>query len=583
MNLDAMVSAQARTPRTTGRFAVGVAAVLIAVGCLLPLTDVLRYPGRISVLPSLQVDAPTYDELGAAIAVRGLWTNVPPMQPPGFVVILGLVYRMFGHSLLAAKLMLWLSLLASTLLSGWLARRVWGTRAAWAAMTLTATAPALRHYVGTVQYEVVAATGLLVVLGLALKAAEATTRRAFAWALAAGIAGGALTLIREVFIGVVPIVGVWMATTARPTVGSRRAATLLVLFMAMFAAPVVWWSTLQSSRHGRTIVMTDKGSAALALGNNPRTSGTYNVDVIEQPAGLRFVVERPTDAMHLAIRKVMFFWGLRRDWWNVPRPAGLWLLRASGGAIPLELSLPMARGGWLLIAFLLSVVWLVRVKAMRQWWVLPACVVAGCAAHVVTLSSHRFAVPFLPVVFVLIAGPLPSIVETAWHWTASRRTRLSALVALVLLAVAAQWNGGPSEIAFRAAELDAMNVENVLDLETGRIVRYAPAAAGVRQAMVLADEYLPEGRFQMLITARRNGPALSSNTAVAHVTLTNLEGTAACSEDIPWGLLPEQGFGKIWVPCTLPHDGPATLVVQSLGVTDIYFDEVALIRSIPVH
>lgn len=567
----------------SARFAVVLTVASVMFGLALPIADVLTYSDRISVLPSLQVDAATYDELGAAIAASGHWTDIPAMQPPGFVAILAVVYRVFGYSVVAAKVSLWLSLVTATLLAGWLTKRVWGTTPALAAMALTATAPALRHYVGTLQYEVVAATGLLVVVGLALKAAEASTRAAVVWALAAGLAGGTLTLIREVFIGVVPIIGLWMAATARSTAGTRRATTLLVVFLAMFAAPVIWWSALQSSRYGRTIVMTDKGSATFALGNNPRTSGTYNVDVIEEPAGLRFVVERPADAMNLAVRKVMYFWGMRRDWWNVPRPTGLWLLRASGGAIPLELSLPMARGGWLLIAFLLSIVWLVRVKAMRQWWVLPACVVAGCAAHVVTLSSHRFAVPFLPVVFVVIAGPVAGIVEAALHWTTSRRTRLGVLLAMVVLAVAAQWNGGPSEIAFHAAELDAMNAENVLDPESGRLVRYAPAAAGARQAMVLADEFLPAGRFQLLITARQNGPDLSVNTAVAHVTLTTLQGTAACSEDIPWGLLPEHGFGKIWVPCTLPQDGPATLVVQSLGLTDIYFDEVALIRSLPVH
>lgn len=560
-----------------------LAVASVVFGLALPLADVLTYPERISVLPSLQVDAPTYDELGAAIASTGRWTEIPAMQPPGFVAILAVVYRTFGHSVVAAKVLLWLSLMTATLLAGWLAKRVWGIKAAWAAMALTATAPALRHYVGTLQYEVVAAFGLLLVIGLALKAADASTRRALFWAVAAGFAGGALTLVREVFIGVVPIIGLWMAATARSTAGTRRAATLLVLFMAMFAAPVTWWSTLQSSRYGRTIVMTDKGGATFALGNNPRTSGTYNVDVIEQPAGLSFVVERPADAMKLAIRKVMFFWGLRRDWWNVPRPTGLWLLRASGGAIPLELSLPMARGGWLLIAFLGSVVWMVRVRAMRRWWVLPACVVAACAAHVVTLSSHRFAVPFLPVVFVVIAGPVAGMVAAGWHWAASRGTRLAVVIALTLGAIAAQWNGGPAEVVFRAADLDAMNAENVQDPESGQVVRYVPAAAGPRQAMVLADEFLPAGRFQLLITARRNGPALSVNTAVAHVALTTLDGKEACSEDIPWGLLREHGFGKIWVPCTLPKDGPATLVVQSFGLTDIYFDEVALIRSMPVH
>ena len=243
----------------------------------------------------------------------------------------------------------------------------------------------------------------------------------------------------------------------------------------------------------------------------------------------------------------------------------------------------MARGGWLLIAFLGSVVWLVHVKAMRRWWVLPACVAAGCAAHVITLSSHRFAVPFLPVVFVVIAGPVAAIAAAGWRWTTSRRTRLGAAIVLVSLAIAAQWNGSPSELVFRAAELDAMNAENVQDPDSGKMVRYAPAAAGNRQVMVLADEFLPAGDFQLLVTARRSGPDLSADTAVAHVTLTTLDGTTACSEDIPWGLLPDRGFGQIWVPCLLPRDGPATLVVRSLGVTDIYFDEVALIRSIPVH
>jgi hypothetical protein len=101
--------------------------------------------------------------------------------------------------------------------------------------------------------------------------------------------------------------------------------------------------------------------------------------------------------------------------------------------------------------------------------------------------------------------------------------------------------------------------------------------------MVLADEYLPAGDFQVLVTARRHGPALHPATAVAHVTVTTLEGTTACSEDIPWGMLPEPGFGKVWVPCSLPRDGPATIVVDSLGVTDMSFDEVALMRSIPVQ
>ena len=355
---------------------VAVSVSIIAFGWWLPLADVLTYPTRISVLPSLQVDAPTYDELGAAIATSGRWTDVPPMQPPGFVVILAVVYRVFGHSLLAAKVLLWLCMVAATLLAGWLTKRVWGTTPAWVAMALTATAPTLRHYVGTLQYEVVAGTGLLAVLGLALKAAEGSTRRALVWALAAGLAGGALTLIREVFIGVVPIIGLWMAASAWSSAGARRATALLILFALVFAAPVVWWSALQSSKYGRIIVMTDKGTATLALGNNPRTSGTYNVDVIEQPAGLRFVVERPADAMNLAIRKVMFFWGLRRG--------------DTSGAVS-------AHGSWRLAPHRLS--WFGRVAGSRQGnaaMVGAPCMRCGWlrrTRHNLVVSSLRRAIP----------------------------------------------------------------------------------------------------------------------------------------------------------------------------------------------
>ncbi len=558
-----------------------MAVAVIAFGWWLPLADVLTYPTRISVLPSLQIDAPTYDDLGAALAASGRWTDVPPLQPPGFVVMLGLVYHVFGHSLLAAKLMLWLSLLTGTLLSGWLAGRVWGSQAAWVAMGLCATAPALRHYVGTVQYEVLTAAGLVAVLSLAVKAAEASPRRALAWTAAAGLAGGALTLTREVFIGVVPIIGAWLALARSPGAGAPRRTMLLLVFLAMFAAPVTWWSALQSARQGRTILVTDKGAAALTLGYNPRNSGAYNGGAIEQPAGLNFILERPASAAKLAGRKGLAFWGLQRDWWNVPRPTPLWLARASAGTIPLDLSLPMARGGWLLIAVVGAVAWLHRANALRRWWVLPACVAAGCATHMATLSSHRFAVPFLPVVFVIIAGPAAAAMAAAWHWTTSRRTRLGATAVLTLAGVAGQWSAGPSEFVFRAADLDATNPENVLDPESGRMGRYAPAAGEVRPAMVLADEFLPAGRFQILVTARRRGAVLDQNAAVARVTVTTLEGNTACREDIAWGMLPDHGFGKVWVPCSLARDGPTTLVVESLGVTDLHFDEVALIRARP--
>ena len=70
------------------------------------------------------------------------------------------------------------------------------------------------------------------------------------------------------FVGVVPIIGLWIAMTSARAVGRRRATALLLLFLAVFGAPLVWWSGLQSAHYGRAIVLTDKGTATLALGSN---------------------------------------------------------------------------------------------------------------------------------------------------------------------------------------------------------------------------------------------------------------------------------------------------------------------------
>ncbi len=296
------VSPQAAAP--AGRAVVALAlAVVIVSGLALPLHDLLAYPDRLSVLSSLQIDASTYDQLGSDIATTGTWRDFPALQPPDFVAVLALIYRVFGHSNVIAKIFLWLCLVACTCLGGWLTQRVWGREPALVAMVLMATAPALRHYVGTLQYEVVVAAGLMAALGLTVKALEAPWPRSLAWACAAGVFGGALTLVREVLIGVIPLLGVWMMTRLWPRVTARRSLGLGFAFLALFAAPVASWSVLQSSRYGRTILVSDKGVAALALGNNPGASGTFSAGSIEQPAGLAFIRERPTAALRLAVRR----------------------------------------------------------------------------------------------------------------------------------------------------------------------------------------------------------------------------------------------------------------------------------------
>src|SRR4029450_7785276 len=70
---------------------------------------------------------------------------------------------------------------------------------------------------------------------------------------------------------------------------------------------------------------------------------------------------------------------------------------------------PAARGGWLFLALIVSCVTLRR-NQWQELWLLPAIIAALVAVHLATISSHRFAVPILPVVFVLIAGAIARLI-----------------------------------------------------------------------------------------------------------------------------------------------------------------------------
>ncbi len=533
------------------------------------------------MLPSLQVDAITYHELATRIAADGSLSHIPARQPPGFVVLLAGLYVITGPSYLAARLTLWICFVVTVGLAAWTARRVWGSGVAATAAALVATAPALRHYVGTVQYEVLVGAWFLALLaGIHASLGSKRTWAVYAGVAASGASAGALTLTREVFIGILPIVALWIAWWPETLVRARRqSVTAALLFLAVAALPIGAWSVQQSARVGQTVIISDKGPVTFALGNNPRASGTYNVDVIEEPSGLAFVKSRPLDALFLLVRKVGYFWGVLRDGWNVPRAAPLRIHRASFGLLPMDVVGVAARGGWLLLAFVIGTAWLFYRGAVRGWWILPASVAAICAAHALTLASHRFAVPMLPVVFVIAAGPVAAGLHSSLRWLLASPRRLHATAGVLVVAITAQWGPWPAEMAFRAAEVEALNAVNARDTVLGETVRFVAAADGARTAMVLADEYLPSGPFRLLLTMRRGSGAIDQNLAVARVVVTDLEGSVVCSRDIPAGDVPDHSFGDIWVPCDLRGEGPVSFVVQTSGAADLAFHELVIVRN----
>ena len=554
---------------------VQAAAAAAVVALLLnAATYAMSAPDRISVLSSLQIDAAAYDAIAARLSESRSIDAIPPLQPPGFVTFLALVYAIAGHSWTAGRLALWACLVAATAFSALLARDMYrSSAAAWTAALLCAASPALLAYAGTLQYELLAAAlaaGLLYGV-VRLSTATLSHRASLARVAWLGLAAGLAALTREVLVVLVPIVAVYVyqraATAGHP---KRHAAGVAAVWIVCALAVPAAWSALQSSRTGRLVALSDKGPAVLAFGNNPAANGTFNAPLtgVPSPAGWEFIRSRPRAALRLAGRKVLYFLGILRDGWNVPRPSAIVAARAVGGVVPLEWILPWARGGLLLLLLLIALArW--RVTTWRASWLVPATVAAVMVVHAVTVSSHRFAIPVLPLVFAVVAGPLASAALTVWG---RRSLRLLATVA-VLTVAAMQLPRWPLTYELEARAFDGRGAEDAFDEAAGGVARVADPGAGSREVLLLVDEYFPGGTLDVEVTARTDGTT-EPEAGLFRLALVTGEGAVACERIARASEVGRDRMTTIAARCELPGAGPATFLVETLAKSRLVFGTV---------
>ena len=549
---------------------------LILWGLHLPLHDLLTYPDRISVLPNLQADADTYDRAARRLATTWSSDEVPIRVPPGWTTVLALLYAVTGPSFVAGKLLNFAALIVVLLLSAWIARRAFDPASGWAAAVLVAMSPGFRGYVGVLQYEVFTAALLCATLALAIRTSEAATPRAL-WqrALITSLLAGALVITREPFALAVIVLGFWVALRTRAMAGPRMALAAGATIVALAAVPSLAWSGIQSARKGELVPMSNQAPIVVELGHNPLANGTFNASLvgIGQPTGVRFALAYPRRELQLAARKVLYFWGVLRDGWNVPRPAAVWVWRATAGLVPLAWIEPWARGGALLLIVLIALALWTRAE-WRCWWVFPAVLAAVMGVYIITLSSFRFSVPSLPVAYILASGPVASLARRTKSALSAPAVMLPVTLVLTI-AIAMQFQSWPLTISLDAADLDGINAANTIDPVSQRPARVADARRGVRPVALLPDEYLPAGRMVVTMWARSVTPAVSAQTPVARIVVFQLDGRQACESNLTAAQLPGT-FAEVAVPCGLTGDGPATLIIYSLGANEIAIDRINL-------
>jgi hypothetical protein len=152
-------------------------------------------------------------------------------------------------------------------------------------------------------------------------------------------------------------------------------------------------------------------------------------------------------------------------------------------------------------------------------------------------------------------------------------TRRALCILVIVVMVSMQRIEWPVRYSVAAAQTDALNTGNAVDADAG-LLRIADAAHGRRAVMLLSDEALPRGTFDVVI--RMKSAAESTGEPIAHAWVQTEAAGRIC--EIAVGAserIADQWF-DVTMACTLDADAVATIVVETTGVVDMAFESLRL-------
>lgn len=550
--------------------------IAILVGLSLNVRFAQGYGDALAVY-NLGIDSATYDQLATEFAKHPRVGALRSDQPPGFVAGLGLAYRV-GFTRLGVK-MVFCALVAIMAVLVWWLGSLYSPAAGAVAAGLVTFSPLLRAYAATIQYEIPAAFLLTLASCVTVRAGEPSPpRRTLLLCSFGALVCAVAALTPEVLVISFPVLLVHVARRRRDLSASTRRAVLGSM-LAMYAVLVGGWVLHQSIAEGRLVAISDKGAVNFQIGNNPRANGTYNFTTAppEEPSGWAFIRSRPATALRLAGRKALYFAGMLKDGWNVPRPAALYLSRAALQVVPLDWWLVLARGGAVSLLALGGALILSRSSAVRhRWWPLPATIGLLLLVHLITMSSHCFAVPAWPLITVLAAVPLAQACQWVARWPVPA---LTALAVVGPWSIYAQTWHLPGRYTRPVTELGGERVDHVADVMSPRgHVIYASAAGGRRVIAVEPTEFIGRGFFLVVLGLRTDTlpTGMAMDTPVADIVVSDERGRELCSSGVAASWFSSPGYRRIPARCELPDDGVVSVAVWTTATANVWLDEFSL-------
>jgi len=282
------------------------------------------------------VDARAYDEWGQAIAGGDWWGGEVFYQAPLYPYFVGVVYTIFGRSLLALHLIQMVIGAGACALAYLAGRRLFSETAGLISGSLLALyAPAI-FFDGIMHKEGLALFLFMLVILLLAIARQASNALTF---LLAGLAAGLAALTRENLLILLLIVPLWcvIQRSLGPLSVRARGAGVFILGLAIVLLPVA----VRNYIVGSTFAVTGSNFGPnFFFGNNPDATGVYEplihsrqdplheredaARLAEQQTGRKltagevssywfgrgmdFVIHQPVDCLRLTGRKVLLTW-----------------------------------------------------------------------------------------------------------------------------------------------------------------------------------------------------------------------------------------------------------------------------------
>jgi tetratricopeptide (TPR) repeat protein len=427
--------------------------VLLAILLIVALAVIVRvaYMAEVHDHPLMTTttgDPKVYDNRALEIE-RGQWLGDEVFfhSSPVYPYILGVTYKLFGHSYPAVWVIQSLFGIGSCLLIFSIAMKLFGKREGLVAGVIAALYAPFVFF----DFEILMITYVLFFTLLALRLLIAYRDNPSAWlALASGAATGVSALGKPNILLFVPAALFWMWWVFRGTERAKRAWQGVVLLVAGTAVVVLPMTISNYAISGDFVLTSSNGGINFWIGNNEQADGTFLVPAdmradlyggsklaAEQALGhslspsevssywfdkgLEFVKAHPGRDLKLLGRKLLLFWNA----YEIPNHYDLNYFRTVSKTLRFD---PFVFGWVIPFGFL-------GIYASRKSWRKHLLLYLFAGAYLVSLLpffvTSRYRLPVVPVMIIFCASGV------LWLWERVRaRQWAGTFIPMALLVVA---------------------------------------------------------------------------------------------------------------------------------------------------